>query len=278
MAVMKFVAALFGSVLSKQLADDFKAWTPRLVKRLIERAVATLPRPDQRERYAEEWQSHANDVPGELGKVFVCLGFLRAARKMAALNNRERPTMELMMRLIDVAFGLWACLLFAPAFVAIGVVLLTGRGPVFKVEQMVGLRRRKIGIISFAGEGRLGQLLEKSPLHTLPCFINLLRGDIGLVGPRPLPPRIHFAMLFWEPHWETRILVKPGILSWGGPNKPQSWQEELAHDIFFVENRDLTLYLHVLGDAVVFVLKGFKDGPMWLWRFVAGGGKERPSL
>ena len=144
MAVIQFIGSVLSSALSKLVVDDFKAWTPRLVKRLIDHAVGSLP-PEQRERYAEEWRSHTNDVPGELGKVFLCLGFLRAARKMVALNNTERTTTETLRRVIELVTGAMVGLYLAPAFVAIACVIFLargGRGPVFKSEQCVSTGAR----------------------------------------------------------------------------------------------------------------------------------------
>ena len=94
---------LLGSAFSRQLTDEFKAWTPRLTDWLTQYAVRKLPE-NQRERFAEEWRSHINDTPGEIGKICVALGLLLAPSAMpkpiATLEPLDRPTRE------DTSFGM----------------------------------------------------------------------------------------------------------------------------------------------------------------------------
>lgn len=76
---MGMMIAFVLAILAKLAADELKAWSPRLVERLIRRAVARLPK-DQRERMDEEWRAYVNDTPGDLWKLVQACGFLRAAR------------------------------------------------------------------------------------------------------------------------------------------------------------------------------------------------------
>jgi hypothetical protein len=71
------------------VVDDFKEWLPRIVERLIDRAVARLPDQGCRERFSEEWRSHVADTPGHLCKVWVSVGFLRASRSIARASRGE---------------------------------------------------------------------------------------------------------------------------------------------------------------------------------------------
>jgi hypothetical protein len=91
-----FFFALFGifaTAISRQLADEFKAWTPRLIKYFIQRAVRQLPE-SQRKRFTEEWQSHVDEIPGEVGKLIVAFGFLRASSKMSRGLTDATPNMS----------------------------------------------------------------------------------------------------------------------------------------------------------------------------------------
>jgi hypothetical protein len=80
---------------SRQLADEFKAWTPWLVRKLIAHAVRRLP-VDRRERYGEEWSSHVEEIPGEIGKILVTLSLFWAAIRIGHMFRGEktgaRPT------------------------------------------------------------------------------------------------------------------------------------------------------------------------------------------
>ncbi len=73
------------AVFSRVLAGEFSSWNPWIVRRIIKLAVSWLPEED-RKRYTEEWQSYANEVPGEIGKILSAMGFLLAACKMV-LNS-----------------------------------------------------------------------------------------------------------------------------------------------------------------------------------------------
>lgn len=77
-AVGAILLAAFIGGLGQQAADEFKAWTPRMVRALIRRAARRLP-PDLRTRMEEEWSAHAADVPGEVGKILSALGFAVAS-------------------------------------------------------------------------------------------------------------------------------------------------------------------------------------------------------
>ncbi len=76
------IGSILAAALSKQLADEFKAWVPWLTRRLIDRAVSALPEQRLKDRCGEEWTSYIADIPGEIGKIVAVLGFLRAAEQM----------------------------------------------------------------------------------------------------------------------------------------------------------------------------------------------------
>jgi len=91
-----------GSILiaafSRQLADEFKAWTPWLVRKLVAFAVRRLPA-DRQERYSEEWTSYIEEIPGEIGKILAALTLPLGAmamriefrRKARAAANAKPP-------------------------------------------------------------------------------------------------------------------------------------------------------------------------------------------
>jgi hypothetical protein len=76
--LVKLLVAIFG----KLLADDLKAWFPRLTELLINRAVRQLPC-DLQERYAEEWRAFVAEIPGEMGKLLCAFGFLWAGWRLS---------------------------------------------------------------------------------------------------------------------------------------------------------------------------------------------------
>lgn len=88
-AILTAIAGVLVTAFSKQVADEFKAWVPRLVAAVIRCAVRRL-REDQRDRYAEEWRSHIDETPGEIGKLIVGLGLLPAAWKLSRISPKPR--------------------------------------------------------------------------------------------------------------------------------------------------------------------------------------------
>ncbi len=82
------MGGFLGSFLGKLFADEFRAWLPWIQERAIQTAVRRL-RPDQRERYNEEWRSHLNEVPGEIAKTLVAIGFVRAAKEMSPRQEHD---------------------------------------------------------------------------------------------------------------------------------------------------------------------------------------------
>jgi hypothetical protein len=87
-AVALGILGLLGAALSKLMADEFKAWLPTVINRLIGWAISSLPE-DKRERYAEEWQSHIDETPGKISKLIVGLGLLLAARKLSRIEIKK---------------------------------------------------------------------------------------------------------------------------------------------------------------------------------------------
>jgi hypothetical protein len=77
------MGGFLGSFLGRLVGDEFRAWLPWFQERVVRAAVRKLPL-EQRERYNEEWRSHLGEVPGELSKTWVALGFLRAAKTISS--------------------------------------------------------------------------------------------------------------------------------------------------------------------------------------------------
>lgn len=90
-----FIVSVLIAALSRTVAEEIEAWTPSIIRSLIKLAVGWLPEPD-RERFDEEWQSHVSEVPGNVGKLVVGVGFLFAAHKMVStgLRNHVREALS----------------------------------------------------------------------------------------------------------------------------------------------------------------------------------------
>jgi hypothetical protein len=100
----------------------------------------------------------------------------------------------------------------------------------------------------------LGKFLRKTSIDELPTLLNVLKGDMSLVGPRPLLMQY---LDRYTPEQARRHEVKPGITGWAQVNgrNALSWEEKFAHDVWYVDNQSLALDLRILAMTVLKVLK-----------------------
>jgi hypothetical protein len=175
--------ALISALVSKLLADEFRAWSPWIAQHLIRYAISRLPE-RQRARYEEEWASHINEVPGEVGKLITAAGFLFAAHRMAATDRKRTKVSDIAKRMFDVIASAFLLLLLVPLLLVIALTIrLTSTSPVIVTEKRVGREGREFKMWWFGGAGRLRKLLESYGLAYLPQLLNVFRGDMTLVGP-----------------------------------------------------------------------------------------------
>lgn len=263
------LVGIISSVLSRQLTEEFKAWTPWLIKRLVMRAIARLPE-DQRERFGEEWRSHINEIPGEIGKIVVALGLLSAARNMSSIlkARRERiPLGDILKRAVDVVFGTTVLVFYAPAFVLVSALIrLDSSGPVFQVEERIGLHGRKFPMYRFRTAParaermktsrtgprltRIGKFLRITGFDHLPMFINVLRGEMSIIGPSAKGAYFVEQMSKLVPSYCERVKVRPGMTGWAQVNGAFDAHKELARDLYYIENRSLKLDVIILFRTV----------------------------
>jgi len=175
-------------------------------------------------------------------------------------------------RACDVAAAIAGLVVGAPviAAVAVAVRVRHGRGVLFR-QRRLGLGGRPFDLLKFrtmrhprpGEEGpehdaarltALGTFLRGSSLDELPSLVNLLRGDITLVGPRPLPTQ------YWDRYRGVeyrRFEVKPGLtgLAQVSGRNALDWPERLALDVRYVEERSLLGDLRILAATVPVVLR-----------------------
>ncbi|MBI5519652.1 MAG: sugar transferase [Desulfovibrio sp.] len=168
-------------------------------------------------------------------------------------------------RLMDLAIAVPGLLLAAPLMlcVALCVRLALGPGVLFRQERP-GLHGQPFTILKFRtmkdGPGTdaerltaFGRLLRGTSLDELPELLNVIRGDMSLVGPRPLLMRY---LPRYSAKQARRHEVPPGITGWAQVNgrNALTWEERLALDVWYVDNRTLWLDLRILGRTLWAVL------------------------
>jgi len=174
-------------------------------------------------------------------------------------------------RIFDFVLALTALLLTAPIFLAISVLIAWKLGrPVLFIQKRPGLGGHPFSMIKFrtmtdASDeygallpdeirlGRFGSLLRSTSLDELPELINVLRGEMSLVGPRPL---LMDYLPRYSIHQARRHEVRPGITGWAQVNGRNSltWEEKFDLDVWYVDNQSFSLDLYILLMTIISVL------------------------
>ncbi|HEX8360770.1 MAG TPA: sugar transferase [Longimicrobium sp.] len=189
-------------------------------------------------------------------------------------------------RALDVAGAGAGLLVLSPAILAVAAAVRLRLGsPVLFRQERTGRGGRSFTILKFRtmldGAGSdaerltsFGRFLRSTSLDELPQLWNVLRGDMSLVGPRPLLPEY---LGRYTPRQARRHEVRPGITGWNAVNGRNSmtWDEQFELDVWYVENRSFWLDLRILGLTVVEVVRRTgiaQPGEATRERF--GGGKS----
>ena len=130
---------------------------------------------------------------------------------------------------------------------------------VLKLRTMVaGAERMGAGLAVDAGDARItrvGALLRRSSLDELPNLVNVIRGEMSLIGPRPTVPE---QVARYDERQRGRLAVKPGLTGWAQVNGRASlpWSERIELDLYYIEHRSLALDLRIVARTMRALLGG----------------------
>jgi lipopolysaccharide/colanic/teichoic acid biosynthesis glycosyltransferase len=178
-------------------------------------------------------------------------------------------------RLFDILIAAIALIALTPVFIALALLVRWKLGsPVLFRQRRPGLRARPFELLKFRSmvdarrpDGSLlpdaerlppfGRFLRSTSLDELPSLINVLRGEMSLVGPRPL---LMEYLPLYDADQSRRHDVRPGLTGWAQVNGRNTigWDEKFACDVWYVDNQSILLDLRILGLTVIRVLR--RDG------------------
>jgi sugar transferase (PEP-CTERM system associated) len=190
--------------------------------------------------------------------------------------------LRIVKRIIDVSLSLAGLLMFLPFFPLIALLIrLDSPGPVFFGQERVGENERNFTVYKFrtmrqdaeSSTGavwaqkndprvtRLGRFLRKCRIDEIPQLVNVLLGEMSLVGPRPERPEFVDRLKEVVPYYSERHFVKPGITGWAQVCYPygasvEDALEKLRYDLYYTKNISLTLDLRVILKTIKVVLFG----------------------
>lgn len=220
---------------------------------------------------AQFYEEHFGHVP---------LGMIDSAWYLFLMHPRYRSTGAGAKRLLDLAVGAIAGLVALPLIgVAALAIKLDDRGPIFYRQRRVGEGGREFEILKLrtmsvdaerngakwceAGDQRItrvGRVLRRTHIDELPQLINVTRGEMTLVGPRPERPGIVSQLERVFPHYSRRHLVKPGVTGWAqvrcgyaGSELGTAWK--LCHDLYYLKHRSVLSDLLIMLETIAIAAK-----------------------
>lgn len=185
-------------------------------------------------------------------------------------------SVELRLRTLDLALAGTALVALSPllALIAVAILLTSGRPILYR-----GTRVGRFGVVftmykfrtlapdaelrlspfygpeltrrTEAEVTRLGRVLRAVYLDELPQLFNVVRGDMSLVGPRPIRPGFFEGLTEQIPQYWQRLVVRPGLTGFAQMRltRELSWAEKLSHDFEYIADRSIRLYLIVLAET-----------------------------
>ena len=195
----------------------------------------------------------------------------------------DRRRVDLELRTLDIALSAFFLLVSLPLTIPIAIAnLVTSGRPVFYRGERVGRGGRIFTMTKFrtlrpGAESRLGhqlgselveateaevtkvgRWLRATQLDEIPQFWNVLKGDMSLVGPRPIRPRFFEELARDIPGYWQRLVVRPGITGFAQLRltRDMTWAEKLAHDFEYIADRGVRLYLEIVAETGWLMISG----------------------
>jgi lipopolysaccharide/colanic/teichoic acid biosynthesis glycosyltransferase len=199
----------------------------------------------------------------------VPIGQINSAWFQCIMHPRYSPTSPLSKRVLDLAVAAPMAIIALPLVGVLAVLVKLGDGgPAFYRQVRVGEQGREFNILKLRTMRmdaqqlggtvpkdelitRMGGLLRKTHLDELPQLVNVLRGEMTIVGPRPEQPQLVEDLARVVPYYQRRSLVRPGVTGWAqvrcgyaGSEVGTAWK--ICHDLYYVKRRSIVFDLLII--------------------------------
>lgn len=198
------------------------------------------------------------------------------------LKEGRKDTYQSIKIVFDFFLSCFILIFTLPFWLLIGIAIkATSRGPVFFRQIRMGKNEKEFVMIKFRTMGtinnhgaptekndsritKVGLFLRKTRLDEIPQVLNILKGEMSFIGPRPERPEIIIELEKQIPFYKTRLLIKPGLTGWdqisGSYHSPSliDTMEKLQHDLFYLKHRSVSLDLSITLKTIATML--FHEG------------------
>lgn len=198
------------------------------------------------------------------------------------VNSNEMPVWQrVLKRSLDILISVFALIALLPVFIILAIaVKVSSKGSIFFLQDRIGKNGKVFKIIKYRTmvedaekEGpqlssthdpritKIGRFMRKTRLDEFPQFINVLKGEMSLVGPRPERQFYIEQIAKIEPQYLELTKVQPGITSWGQvkygyAENVEQMLDRMKFDLLYLRNRSLSLDFKIMLYTIIIILKG----------------------
>lgn len=259
--------------LSENDFDEIAVTLPLDKFNLLKPVVATCEKSGVHTKFIPDYQRILPTIP-----------YTEDLEGLPVINIRHVPLTDpvnaVIKRLVDIVGSFVLLVVFSPLMLGVMIAIkVTSPGPVFYAQERVGLHNKSFRMYKFRSMyvqppedeatkwtvkndprvTKVGRFIRRLNIDEMPQFVNILKGDMSLVGPRPERPQ--FVEKFREeiPRYMIKHQVRPGLTGWAqvnGYRGDTSIEKRIEYDLYYIENWTLGLDIKILLETV---FKGFRN-------------------
>ncbi|RAS79914.1 sugar transferase [Priestia endophytica] len=182
---------------------------------------------------------------------------------------------KMVKRLMDIVLSLFGLIILSPILVLVAIAIkLESKGPVIFQQERLGLNgetfkiykfrsmcvgAEKSGVYETKGDARVtkvGKFIRKTSIDEFPQFVNIIKGDMSIIGPRPTLTYHPWPLDEYTEMQKKRFNVRPGVTGWAQVNgrKEVPWDERIEYDVEYVETLSFSFDLKIFFKTILKVL------------------------